>query len=864
MIRRMHYIFRRTAARTLRIGVGAFIVNLILAALVSAQSVPTRSGSEIQGPGTAESRIGDNAAGTLDFRRQRESFQEQLALITGEEESLLAQIEARRQSLKALETQESELLLALDSVAVTESSKTATFTQRFDSWVVSAFHPLSLLDPKPENSGIAGAGTDSSTGLSWSPWDDATISIGIPLMLALLWLLLRRNHHGAYLRWKTLLNPVVIALLVVFPLSAIAEIPTGSRGSLDASSLSDNLMEANRLLALSQTQRYLHSLRSYGSERRRVTVRDLDLSGSPLKPSTSVIPGTTEALILEAALHLHEGNNTNAVNSLQELAAETYEVDQAVEYSREFESSIEGVVRFLVSENEDQLAGDIFSRFGSRLANKSVIKAQLTRPPASALEFEAQESFGDRSFGDSNANGSAGTLTNIAFDASNAFAGRATNELSPIKGRGRDAAMDTSARSQQQSKQSSLQEMARFAVNENSEPLLRMAIEAASYDPGEAVDVVNALDALLDAGYKTEALQLINNAIDFYRNAPREVAGESRNAHHLALRRLSLEAFRRGLFPEAKTALVAALKPLSSRERRLLVTPLPPGTIQPWRLPEPNALVAPLYLGLIEEQAGNNDSARRRFRSENERALRALIDDSGLIAPDLLNHLTLLGSSLDTTLDRAELTEVNTLLVQLEQNRLNELRGEYAPAVTQRRNELTDLDLRISERRAQIERLQAQVALADKPEEKPGIATLLSIIRFVGLVLVCAACLTAPVCIALRYAKTKPLQKTSAFVWKAVETIGWIWMLTIFSLPAGLGAILLAQFFLASLRRDSWSPSDEDPLGILIDSVEETWPAQVETTDASASLAKEMLQRESTSSETPWSNVIELLRETRS
>ncbi|MEM6483709.1 MAG: hypothetical protein AAF662_01810 [Pseudomonadota bacterium] len=837
--------------------VAGLIAHLLLTGALAAQS--TSSGDDFAAGAIdlPESSVGDEQPDELAFRSQRETFLEQRTRIVSEEEALQAQISARQQSLAALDAERAELLAKLGNKVREEEAATTRFTQRFETWATSALHPL--------RSTAFSLGTDTSIGgshtsageLVWIHRSNASVSYGLPIMLALLWILLRRNHNRAYLRWKSVLNPLVIALIVLFPLSAVAQHSTALEVEREKDSLALNLAKAQRLLALSQTQRYLHSLQSYESQGRRISVDDLDLSDSPLQPTTNVLVGSAEAVVLRAALHIKDGQNAQAVDALRELADDA-RFSTSANADRRFEASLSGAIRFLVSENEHSLAQALVSQFGPTMTDRGKLEAQLIQPSTVDFVFETPGGFdADES------RGSAVVLADITYGASNAFSDRGISRPSYTDLPAPPKMSESIEPTQQKPVQTSLQEMARFAVIENSKPLMRMAIEAAHYDPGGVQDVTAAVDALVDAGFRDEAIQLINNAIAFYGSAPRDASAELREANRLALTRLSVACFRRGLLQEAKLALVDALKPLSSTERRLLATPLPPDVVDPWRLPEPELLVAPLYLGLIEERMGLDDSARLRFQSENERLLAAVVDGSGLNAPHLLNHLTLLGSSLDTTQSEVELAEINTLLNQLEGRSLEDLRRELAPTVAQHRTQLEQLDLMISEREAQVERLQEQVARAEEPEGKPGLASVLLLMRFLGLVLVSFACIAAPICIAFRYTRTKPLQKTSAFFWKLVETVGWVWILSVFSLPVGLGAILLSQFFLANQRQDSLSASDEDPLSLLIESINEVWPAPVEASDVSASLAKEMLQGENVS-DNPWSNVIELLRETRS
>jgi hypothetical protein len=546
----------------------------------------------------------------------------------------------------------------------------------------------------------------------------------------------------------------------------------------------------------------------------------------------SVVGGSGEFHMTLAALHFADGNTDAALRQMSALADPRTRYATRTAEPREYEAMVASAAAFLLDYGKPWLGEEVVRLHLPELRTRNtfeLVYPRLMKESRSATAVALAQQLVDQS-------SAAETLVYYAqslYDSG--FINQGRNALQKAL-----ETADTFA---------ALRPGLDLAIAAREDTLLQQAGENIGQMAGDLVVALELADALRDQGREPAARALLQNVIDRVgAGSEFTVNGESLSATD-ALAYLSVQAFNRGMLPIADLSAAAALAPLSRVERGALKLATPAAAQDPLRIPNPDRLASPLYLGLLDEQRGRTADAKQRYMEESQSVLADVLDSNGLYVPDMLNHLALLGSTLE---DESEtLAQLDRVLLRVENDSLQDLRDQQSAALGKVRSELARASAEIDTTLGEIAAMQSALETRDRNWIMVSASALLLALRSLGLLAMCAVCAFVIVRIAVVYASERATQRGYAFGWKLLEGLGWTWVLSIFSAPLGVLAILVSQFFLLFQKRREAAPESGQPSRSL---------AKPEPSE-SAKEAKTTTDSRARRSDEVWSEVIQMLRE---
>lgn len=798
------------------------------------------------------------------YKNNRAAFHQQRNSRANEVHRLDKEITAQRELLNAL-SRERETLQQLPVKQQGKLEQLRSLSGFLESRVFGVLHPMSALGNHSESAAkslLGPAETSDARHLndrgqsgllaylanvvsSIIPGQQNShnfTSFLLPVFIILGVLSIRKRHRDFYDKHKQVLQRGALVLVVLFPLSSFAQPnPAIPKSDAQIGRASEELAtlfgKADAVLGLSLVQRYINELSAGKSAGRRIRITGIELPDSPLTLFKSVVVGSGEYYSTLAALHNADKNTAAAFQALEPLAlAETRFASQNKD-PQSYETLLVKAFRYLVDRQQTELGEQILSQHGRYFRDRAI-------PQSLAAELH-NDTTPDSPY-DYVFDNSVGAVEDVDA-APVALALGSLDALLRLGPPGAGEAVST-------------------AGNQGVLQGAQNAVANASRYLGDLAQLFSRIDQLGEEGRSEEAPSLLEEAIDVTSKAAASQVDGQMLPSTQALQYLSYESFRRGYFSFAEKSVMAAIKPLSVAERRALEMRVPPGAVAQLRVPEPEHLVAPLYLGLLYEKQGRNDDARSRFESEGRRAVESLVQSNGLYIPDMMNHLSLLGSVVDPQAESATLEQIDKLLSRLEQEALDELAASTELAIEQRRAELREVQTETGQLQTEIAELRLQIAASDRSALATAVSAFLLLLRSLGLIAVVVFLVTMVFKVALSHAQNRGQYRLSAFWWKLVETLGWVWLLSLLSAPLGLVMVVAAQYFLLNhLRFEAKSSrSDTDMTGrkqFSSSPAAEGKDAGAATDSRNAPDANE--SGDGGGEKDQWTNVIQMLRDSK-
>ncbi|MFK7829854.1 MAG: hypothetical protein AB8B57_08760 [Congregibacter sp.] len=795
-------------------------------------------------------------ANKTSYNRNRESFQQQRAAVQTEVQRLDAKIQLREQALQTLADEKSKISAASLEQPSNEPGVLRSFTHTVESAVVSVINPLIHYLP-----GVFGLSAEAASSLD-QPRSKVTgqsgyVNLVLPVMVLLTLLLIKNKRRDFYEEHRHYLKPLAAFLILIFPLSSFAQEQTAPSTPVQESpeSLTTKLLEADGLLRLSRVQRYIKLLSADDTRGRRVRISDVDFGDVPIQYFESFVVGSGEYHTTLAALYIADGNPLAAVKQLRPLAfADTRYASKSRDQAS-YEALLSKSAAYLLSSNDPQLARDIVQLHMDELRSIESFNRlypELLRSGYSATAAElasrvmAQSTNADELVG----------YASVLLQSESVF--EATTSL--------NKALEIAT------SPDVLMAVIDIGLSLDAAEIIANASAKAQEAVTDPATIFLIAEKLRAGGWREESTALLQTAVNRASSQASSIVGGELLSSTEALKYISYQSFERGFLSIAEQAAIAAIKPLSSAERRALLMPVPVGDLDPIRVPEPDRLVAPLYLGLLYEKQGRNGAARQRFETESRRLIESVIDSSGLYVPEMINHLSLLGSVLDEKEDAAELTQLDNILVHLEQLALEGIRSRRAEEVSNREARLEQLDTEIQNSKAELATLKQGIETNSGNSLGEALSALLLLLRNLSLIAVLLFYLSSATAIALRFTLERSTQRTSACWWKFVECLGWVWVLSVFSAPLGLGAIVVAQYFLLNqARSDDWIRLTGNTQGAVAENTEQgavmsSVSASMQNSDKGLETASRSTARKTTplsAADKQWKNVVQMLRDTK-
>jgi len=203
-------------------------------------------------------------------------------------------------------------------------------------------------------------------------------------------------------------------------------------------------------------------------------------------------------------------------------------------------------------------------------------------------------------------------------------------------------------------------------------------------------------------------------------------------------------------------------------------------------LPTDEKITLPVYLGIIQQEAGFIDKSRISYETAIMIELDQIINSFGFEIKGNLNNFFYLKQLWLLEEEFDNLKKLNPLYSFLEKRYLNNLEKENNKHIEQLKEENENLIQNHKEKINQIQKLSGNLY-------KERIRLFLHIMRLIAFITLIVLILIGVVNKSLQAARRVSVYKFFAFVGKFIEVSGWLSVFTIIDIPFGVAKILIGQ-----------------------------------------------------------------------
>ena len=610
-----------------------------------------------------------------------------------------------------------------------------------------------------------------------------TVSYLFPVVFILGALFMRRYHKDIYQRRRRLILSLAVAIALILPLSVNAEeAPEPTLDSL--------LSETESVLALTPAQKYLRDLEELGNENRRYQIKNLGLSGGHFEIYPVFNLGTGEHIITMAALYEADNQPEMVVEQLQKLSQDNIRFTD----KQNAGPIIYTAVSALLTMEKNQLAAELYSASGSwinstdqLLALHNMFYARSMSVSASAVANQAIELTSQ----------SPGLLVIYDRLAERGDNTSATNALLKASKVTRDVEEVSSVLGK--------------SLAANNTEAVQVTLERGATILYEVSQFFRIVDQLLKAQRPEEANAFLDSLIDKVKSSNRITVNGARLSKPQVLGAISTESFERGMYEAAESSASTAVLMLSRTERDTFMMRVPQAQLEKADLPaDTDHLAAPLYFGLLKEAMGAPESAETLYARETSSALKKIIDSNGLSVPQMRSHLVLLARRLIESEDFETLAALDRVLVQLERSALDRTQKSLAQVITAKEAVIRNLEQNLEAQKVKLISARQRVAT-----EKPGFlskaySAVFLPLRALALLAFVSAFIAAIIAITRQYARQFSMHRFYAHTTKLLESIGWMYIVSILMVPVGVVMVFIGQWLM--IRQANWSlPPNTSP-----------------------------------------------------
>jgi hypothetical protein len=227
------------------------------------------------------------------------------------------------------------------------------------------------------------------------------------------------------------------------------------------------------------------------------------------------------------------------------------------------------------------------------------------------------------------------------------------------------------------------------------------------------------------------------------------------------------------------------------------------------QIPDPEKVSIPLFYGMLNEELNFDDKAESAYVRVVLRSLQQISASYGYSMPESLNDFHLLGRLWETEHKVDLLNKLDEVYALLEDRHLAALRQRNDVDLDALKSRLDGLRINNSQQSAAIKALEAEKSAASREVTTRIIA---AVVTISFLILVLVICLIN----GYRYARGLSAHKAYGFVAKAVETLGWIRVMSVIGVVTGLLTVIVAQLLLIFQRiHEDLSTQRQQPTPVL-------------------------------------------------
>jgi len=316
-----------------------------------------------------------------------------------------------------------------------------------------------------------------------------------------------------------------------------------------------------------------------------------------------------------------------------------------------------------------------------------------------------------------------------------------------------------------------LKEIIKYTVKKKMYDQIKKAVERYITYARTTEDFLNLAEFLIEAKMRENASITIKAAIE-----------RSRNIESLI--KISRFALNNEMYEHGISSIKKALEKWRISWSYLIDSPHVLYAIK--ELPTNEKITLPVYLGIIQQKGGFFDSAKLSYETAIILELDEIIDSFAFKIKGNLNNFFYLKQLWQISEEFENLKKLNPIFSLLQKKYLEDLKKKNDEQITQLEEEIKTLKQNHMDLKSQIGKLR----IKNIKEQAKIFTHLLRLFSFLTIVVLVIIWMTKK---SLQAAREVRIYKFFAFVWKFVETWGWVLIFTVINFLAGIIYILIAQ-----------------------------------------------------------------------
>jgi len=316
-----------------------------------------------------------------------------------------------------------------------------------------------------------------------------------------------------------------------------------------------------------------------------------------------------------------------------------------------------------------------------------------------------------------------------------------------------------------------LKEIIKYTIQKNMYGQTKKSVERYITYARTTEDFLNLAEFLIEAKMKENASITIRAAIE-----------RSRNIESLI--KITRFALNNEMYEHAIFSMKKALKKWRNSWSYLIDSPHVLYAIK--ELPTDEKITLPVYLGIIQQKAGFFDGAKLSYETAIILELDEIIDSFAFKIKGNLNNFFYLKQLWQISEEFENLKKLNPIFSLLQKKYLEDLKKKNDEQIARLEEEIKKLKQNQIDLKSQIGKLR----IKNIKEQAKIFTYLLRLFAFLAVVILIIIWMTKK---SLQAAREVSIYKFFAFVWKFIETWGWVLIFTVINFLAGIIYILIAQ-----------------------------------------------------------------------
>lgn len=317
-----------------------------------------------------------------------------------------------------------------------------------------------------------------------------------------------------------------------------------------------------------------------------------------------------------------------------------------------------------------------------------------------------------------------------------------------------------------------LKEIVKYTVGKNMYEQTKKSVERYIIYARTTEDFLNLAEFLIEAKMRENASRTVRAAIE-----------RSRDIESLI--KISRFALNNDMYEHAISSIKKALEKWRNSWSYLIDSPHVLYAIK--ELPTYEKITLPIYLGIVQQKAGFFDGAKFSYEAAIILELDEIIDSFAFKIKSNLNNFFYLKQLWQIIEEFENLKKLNPIFSLLQKKYLEDLKLRNNEQIKKLEEEVENLEKNQKDLRVKIGNLRVK----NIKEQVKIFTHLFRLFAFFTIVILVIIRMIKK---SLQAAKEVTIYKFFAFVWKFVETWGWVLVFTVINFLAGAINILIAQF----------------------------------------------------------------------